>query len=313
MNIVFMGSAEFGIPVLERLSAAGHVIKGIVSVPRKQSGRGLKPVDSPVVAFARQKGLGPVLTPENLRSADFVEVLKKMEADVFIIVAFRIVPREVFSLPPFGAINIHASLLPRFRGPAPIQRAIAAGEKTTGISIFRIDEGMDTGMIMLQKEIAIGDEETAPQLNERLSRLGADGIEETLAALRDNSVVYSKQNPALATPAPKLTKAEGNIDWGLPARTIFNRIRAFKPFPGAYTFYEGLRLNIEGAVVIDGAGNDPPGTVYFAGRTGIDVQCGEGRLRIVQIKPEGKKTMSAPAFLAGRNIVAGARFGKGTP
>ena len=313
MNIVFMGTAEFGIPALERLSAAGHAIQGIVSAPRKQRGRGLKPVDSPVAQFARQKGLGPVLTPENPRSADFIEALKKMEADVFIIVAFRIVPREVFSLPPYGAINIHASLLPRFRGPAPIQRAIAAGEKTTGISIFRIDEGIDTGMIMLQKEIAIGDEETTPQLYERLSRLGADGIEETLAALGDNAVVYSKQNPALATPAPKLTKAEGNIDWGLPARTIFNRIRAFKPFPGAYTFCEGRRLNVEWAAVTDSAGNDPPGTVCSVGSAGIDVQCGEGRLRIKEIKPEGKKSMSAQAFLAGRNIVAGALFRKEQP
>ncbi len=308
MNIVYMGSAEFGLPALDQLYKSGHAITGIVSTPKKPKGRGLKLMDSPVVQFAVEKGLGPILTPDVLKSADFIESLLTLKADLFVVVAFRILPREVFSIPPLGTINIHASLLPKFRGPAPIQRAIAAGEKETGITIFRINEGIDSGNIILQKKTNIGEEETSEDLYARLSILGSQGILEAVALLEKGSVIYMKQDETLATPAPKLTKAEGRINWDLPAKTLCNMIRAFKPFPGAYTFFEGNRLHIENAFFLETNSNNSPGTICSVSDEGFDVQCHDGCLRVVTVKPEGKKSMSAKAYTFGRNIHPGKRF-----
>jgi methionyl-tRNA formyltransferase len=309
MNIVFMGSAQFGIPALEKLRENGHAITGIVSTPQKESGRGLTATDSPIVQFSNKNGFGPILTPEKLKNPEFIEALRKIEADVYVVVAFRILPEEVFSLPPLGTINIHASLLPRYRGPAPIQRAIAAGEKTTGITIFRIDRGIDTGKIILQKETSVGDTETTPLVYERLARLGADCIVEALSRLRDSSAAFIEQDASVASAAPKLTKAEGNIDWSLPSRAIFNRIRAFKPFPGSYTFLEGRRVSVEWADPCESQdGSREPGIITGVDEEGFNVQCGGGSLRILEVKPEGKKNMSAKAFLTGRKLTPGARF-----
>lgn len=308
MNIVFMGSAQFGIPALEKILQRGHIIKGIVSTPAKEKGRGLKIADSPVVEFAAKNGISPVLTPQNLKSPEFVDSLKKIQADLFVVVAFRILPREVFNIPSLGTINIHAALLPKYRGPAPIQRAIEAGEKKTGITIFRIDDGIDTGNIILKKETAIGDFETAPDLYDRLSILGAEGLMEALDNLSNNTVSYSRQEHAGATAAPKLLKAEGNIDWRMSARTIFNKIRAFKPFPGTYTFFNGKRLNVEWAEPVDIVGQNKPGEIFSTDANGFNVQCGEGGIRILEVKPEGKKSMSAGSFLAGRKIIPSACF-----
>jgi methionyl-tRNA formyltransferase len=309
MNIVFMGSAEFGIPVLEKLYAGEHKIIGIVSTPSRQKGRGLKPDNSPIVHFAQKQALGvPILLPESLKSEEFIEALKKLEADVFVVVAFRILPAAVFKLPRLGTVNIHASLLPEYRGPAPIQRAIEAGEKETGITIFRIDEGVDTGNVILRRSLFIGDEETAPQLYNRLARLGADSLMEALSALEKGTAALSKQDDSQATGAPKLLKAEGKIHWNRPARELFNMVRAFKPFPGAYTYLDGTRLNVEWAKPLDVSGNDVPGAICFISTEGFDVQCLNSRLRIVEVKPEGKKNMSAKAFLLGRKIATGMCF-----
>ena len=308
MNVVFMGSAEFGIPVLEKLSASEHKIVGIVSTPPRQKGRGLVPADSPVVHHARRNNLGPILLPEVLKSEEFIHALKELEADVFVVVAFRILPRAVFKLPRLGTLNIHASLLPRYRGPAPIQRAIEAGEKETGITIFRIDEGIDTGNVILSRSLAIGDEETTPQLYGRLARLGAENLNEALSILEKGADALSEQDPSKATGAPKLTKGEGKINWDRPARELFNMVRAFKPFPGTYAFLEGSRLNIEWALPLDASGNEFPGTICSVTTEGFDVQCLNSRLRIIDVKPEGKKVMSAKAFKIGRKITEGMRF-----
>jgi len=308
MNIVFMGSAQFGIPVLERLCQSEHTVRGVVSTPEKQQGRGLKPMQSPVVQFSQSRGIFPILTPSNLKTVDFVNDLSRLNADMFIVVAYRILPKAVFMLPPLGTINIHASLLPRYRGPAPIQRAIAAGEKITGITIFRIDEGIDTGTIVVQKEAAIAHDETTPQVYERLSRLGADSIMDAISTIQRGKAVFAKQDASLATASPKLSKAEGNIDWSMPAERIFNIIRAFKPFPGSYSFLEGRRIAIEWALPIEGGGSEPPGTICSVGESGIEVRCGSGALSITEVKPEGKNTMSAKAFAAGRCLIIGSRF-----
>lgn len=308
MKIVFMGSADFGLPALNALIENGHSIAAVVSTPARKKGRGLILSDSQVVEFSREKGLSPIFTPQTLKSPDFVEALKKLEADVFVVVAFRILPKEVFSLPRLGTINIHASLLPKFRGPAPIQRAIAAGEKTTGITIFRIDQGIDTGTIILRKQTDIGDEETFPHLYGRLSILGSQGLLEAMNLLEKGTVHYMQQDETLASPAPKLSREEGKIDWNLPARTIFNRVRAFKPFPGTYTFLNGNRLHIERAVLIDKGNDLPPGTICDVGSEGFDVQCAEGRLQVLEVKPEGKASMNARAFAVGRKIRPPMRF-----
>jgi methionyl-tRNA formyltransferase len=308
MKIVFMGSSDFGLPALEKLYENGHSIRGIVSTPARQKGRGLKFADSPVVEFARQKGLTPVFTPEHLVAGEFIEALKSLSADVFVVVAFRILPPEVFSLPRLGTINIHASLLPKFRGPAPIQRAIASGEKETGITIFQINKGIDTGNIILQRKVIIGDNETTPELYARLSKTGAESLIDALQLLENNKVQFQEQDAALATPAPKLEKAEGKINWHLPAHVIRNLIRAFQPFPGAFTFFEGIRLRIEQTVLLDIKKNGEPGTICGVSDEGFDVQCGSSCLRVLRVKPEGKSSMCAKAFMQGRKIVPGMKL-----
>jgi len=310
VRVVFMGSSEFGIPAIEEITKKGHSIAGIVSTPAREKGRGLALADSPVVEFARQKGLSPVFTPEKLSSDSFAEELKKTKADVFIVVAFRILPKTVFSIPPLGTYNIHASLLPRYRGPAPIQRAIAAGETETGVTIFRINQGVDTGEMVLLKKTTIADDETTPELSGRLSKLGAEALGEALELIKEGKTKFIVQDDSLACGAPKLLKSEGKISWDMAAPEIFNRIRAFKPFPGTFTFLDHLRIGIEwGIPVGTGAARAvEAGTVYEIGADGFDVQCGSGRLRVLRVKPEGKKSMPAADFVRGRGISQGTRF-----
>jgi methionyl-tRNA formyltransferase len=309
LKIVFLGTTSFGIPALDALAVAGHEIAGIVSRPAREKGRGLKIIDSDIVLHAREMGYQPVLCPNNLKSEEFISELKSRGADLFVVVAFRILPEEVFSIPSLGTYNIHASLLPRFRGPAPIQRAIAAGETETGITVFRIDRGIDTGNVVLQKKTAIGAGETAPQLSERLSLLGAEGIIEAVSLIQKNAVVPVIQDETLAGAAPKLVKSEGKIVWDRSASAICNMVRAFVPFPGTYAFLEGSRVGIESAVPVDGGDRaGGPGTVLAVTKDGFDVQCGTGVIRVLRVKPEGKKSMPARDFANGRGIKKGMRF-----
>jgi methionyl-tRNA formyltransferase len=310
VRVVFMGSTEFGVPALQALKNKGHDIAGIVSTPASTKGRGLALYDSPLATYAKKSGYAPIMTPQSLAAGSFVDELKKLAADVFVVAAFRILPRAVFTLSRLGTYNIHASLLPRYRGPAPVQRAIAAGEKETGVTIFRIDAGVDTGAIVCTRKTDIGPEETAPQLTERLSKLGAEALAEALELVASGTAVLAAQDGSRACGAPKLTKAEGRIDWNRPAQEIFNMIRAFKPFPGAYTFLHDARVTLEWGVV---AGEkDPrteaPGTVVAVARDGFNVQCASGRIRVLLVRPEGRKTMAAGDFANGREIGAGTRF-----
>ncbi|MCL2220424.1 MAG: methionyl-tRNA formyltransferase [Chitinispirillia bacterium] len=307
MKIVFMGSAEFGLPALEMLLER-HEAAAVVSTPAKPKGRGLKLFDSPVTEFAKSRGIDKVLTPENLLDPEFINQLTSLCADLFVVVAFRILPRDVYSIPRYGTVNIHASLLPRYRGAAPIHRAIEAGESETGVTVFRIDEGVDTGEIILQKKISIHNNETTPELYERLSTMGADALREAIDGLTNGNVSASMQNQSEATRAPKLSRQEGHIDWKLPSTVIFNKIRAFKPFPGTYCFINGKRVNIEwaGPVNVDTADvNTLPGTVLTARGDYMDVQCGHGILRITKVKPEGRPSMDVRAFLLGHSIAQG--------
>jgi methionyl-tRNA formyltransferase len=309
LKIVFLGTTSFGIPTLDALARAGNEIKGIISTPGREKGRGLKTIDSDIVIHAQKMGYGPILTPEALTSPGVAQELKNLEADLFVVVAFRILPKEIFSIPSFGTYNIHASLLPRYRGPAPIQRAIAAGESETGITVFRIDQGIDTGNVLLQKKVAIGDSETSPQLSERLSQLSALGIVEAVSCIQSNTVALTKQDPSQASRAPKLVKSEGKIVWDLPARAIYNMVRAFTPFPATYTFYDNARLNVEWAVPLDtGDAGEAPGTILAVTKEGFDVQCENSVLRVLRVKPEGKKRMTGREYANGRNLGKGMKF-----
>ncbi|MFP4163936.1 MAG: methionyl-tRNA formyltransferase [Chitinispirillaceae bacterium] len=305
MKIVFMGSAEFGIPALEQIMK-DHTVAAVVSTPPRRKGRGLKLFDSPVSTFAQNHNLHPVLTPENLKSPDFIAQLKSFNADLFVVVAFRILPREIFTIPCLGTLNIHASLLPRYRGAAPIQRAIEAGERETGITIFRIDEGIDTGEILAQKSTPIDPSETTPLLYERLCHMGAELLGETLNRIGSEDIRPLEQNPHQATKAPKLRREEAHIDWNLDAQSIFNKIRAFRPFPGTYALIGDSRLGIEWASPVDQDCDDAsPGSICRVSREFFDVQCGKGLLRVSKVKPEGRKTMEVRAFLLGTKLSEG--------
>lgn len=304
MKIVFMGSSEFGIPALTELLKK-HTIVGIVSTPPRPQGRGLKLVDSPISTFAVQQGIHPVIKPEKLKSENLHEELLALQADLFVVVAFKILPRSIFSLPPWGTINIHASLLPRYRGPAPIQRAIEAGEKETGITIFRIDEGIDTGEILLKKSIPISSIETTPELFQRLSIEGAQMLIEAIDNIEKKPGMAIPQENALSSKAPKLTKEEAHVNWSNSATVIFNKIRAFKPFPGTYCFLDKKRLGIDWALVINETATGMNGNICKIDQEYFDVQCNPGILRILRVKPEGRKVMNVHDFLLGNRLMEG--------
>lgn len=309
MKIVYMGTADFGIPALQQLILSRFTICGIVTTPPRMKGRGLKMVDSPIAEYAYEHNLAPVLTPENLKDSDFISTLSKLEADLFVVIAYRILPEEVFGIPPLGTINVHASLLPKFRGPAPIHRAIEAGEKETGISIFQINKGIDTGRIICRKKLAIGEQETTPELYERMSSLGAEALIEACTSLQQGAVTYVEQDHTLASSAPKLSKEESLINWDSSATLLFNKIRAFKPFPGTKTSLDGKLLGIEWAVAVEGDSDKLCGHVCEVSTDWFEVQCRDSRLRILEVKPAGKKQMTVRAFLNGTKVEKGMILG----
>jgi methionyl-tRNA formyltransferase len=304
MNVVFFGSSDFGIPALTRLSRV-HRISAIVSTSRKPKGRGLKSVESPVVSFARENALSPIFTPENLNDDSLHQALAGFGADVFVVVAYRLLPESLFSLPPLGTINIHASLLPKYRGPAPVQRAIEAGENETGITVFRIDKGVDTGGILLQKRMSIGPHETSVELSRRLSIYGEELLTEVLVGLEKGTLRTVPQDGSQASLAPKLEKSEAHINWNLPAAVIHNKIRAFKPFPGTYALLEGRRLGIERAEPVDKSGSGEAGSIAGVCADYFDVSCREGMLRVLEVKPESRKSMAVHDFLIGKMVTEG--------
>lgn len=309
MRIVFLGSADFGIPALAMLLRR-HEVAAVVTTPKRCAGRGLRLNNSPIGEFAQKEGIAPVLMPESLSDPQFLADIGSIQADGFVVVAFRLLPRELFSLPRFGTLNIHASLLPAYRGPAPIQRAIEAGATKSGVTVFRIDEGIDTGEILRQVETDIGPEETTPELYERLSMLGVDALEEVLGDLALGRCRPIVQRHELAGKAPKLKKNEGRIDWNLDAAVIFNKIRAFKPFPGTYTMVGGNRLGIDWArpEACDREAAAEAGTVIKAAGDCFLVQTGNGVLHILAVRPEGRRSMTTGDYLRGTSIKEGSRL-----
>jgi methionyl-tRNA formyltransferase len=305
MKLVFMGTPAFAVPSLDRTAEAGHRVIAVYTQPDRPKGRGQKDAMPPVKEVALRLGL-PVYQPERVRRPEVVEQLREMAPEAIIVVGYgQIIPKPILDIPPLGIFNVHASLLPKYRGAAPIQWAIANGEPRTGVTIMRIDEGLDTGDILRTWETEIGPEENAVELGARLAQAGAELLVETLATLA--SIQSRPQDNAQATYAPILKKEDGKIDWQLPARQILNRIRGFEPWPGGYGFLRGQRFHICKAVLGDQA--LPPGALrvvnrkLYAGCGGIG--CGSRQsIELREVQLEGKKRMPAAAFLNGFSIPA---------
>ncbi len=302
MRIVFLGTPEFAVPTLERAFAAGHEIAGVVTQPDRPKGRGRQMAAPPVKEMALRLGLA-VHQPERIRTPEAVELLRGLKPDAMVVVGYgKIIPQSIIDIPPHGIVNVHASLLPRYRGAAPVQWAIARGETATGVTTMRIDAGLDTGDILLQRETAIGPEETALELTQRLAAMGADLLVETLAGLERGEVVPRPQNSVAATFAPVLKKEDGLIDWARPAAEIANRIRGFTPWPRCRTHLRGRAIEISRARAGEHAAGEPGSVHPIRGR--LVVTCGEGTaLEILQVQMEGGKRMDAAAFQNGYHLM----------
>lgn len=309
MDVVFLGSGSFAVPSLEALVRAGHRVRAAVSQPDREKGRGRAVTPPPVKPVAEALGI-PVFQPARVRLPEAQDHLRSLSPDVQVVVAYgQILPRTVIDIPRLGTINVHASLLPRYRGAAPIQWAIVRGETETGVTTMQIDEGLDTGPILRSRATAIGDEETAEELELRLSLLGAELLLETLSGLENGSVEPVPQDHAQATLAPLITKEEGRIDWSLDAHALACRVRGFHRWPGVVTQLGGRSLRVMKARP-GGPVSAQPGTVVAVEGDGVLVACGGGTsLRLLEVQPESRKPMPATAFAAGARLIAGARLG----
>ena len=298
LNIIFAGTPDFAATSLIALLDTQHVVKAVLTQPDKPAGRGKKLTASPVKAVAEARGI-PVLQPVHLKGDDIAEQLKRFDADVMVVVAYGLlIPQNILSLPRFGCINIHGSLLPRWRGAAPIQRAIEAGDTHSGVGIMQMEIGLDTGPVLLEKNIPIDADETGGSLHDRLATLGASALLEALAdlpALQSTARVQSKDG---VTYAHKLSKQEAEMPWHLPARELANKVRAFNPWPVAWSVLGEQPIKIWRAEVSDGRGQ--PGVIINVDPAGIDVACGEGSLRLITVQLPGKKAMAVSDLLRGR-------------
>lgn len=306
-----MGTPEFALPCLEALVRSKHKPVGVVSAPPKPAGRGQKVKSSPVEVRARELGLA-VQTPERLNDTGFLGWLRDLNPDVAAVVAFRYLPREVFALPRKGSVNLHASLLPKYRGAAPINWAIYNGERKTGVTTFLLDDRVDTGAILAQRECPIGPDETAGELAEKLSRLGAELLLETLDGLEAGTLIPVPQTEAGVTLAPKLKKEDGFILWERPALQVHNQIRAFSPAPGAFGKLGGEVIKIYRSRVLPSDAKNtakrPGSWLCFDGRTGLAVCCGEGGVEILELSLEGRKKLTGPEFARGQKRLADKTF-----
>ena len=315
MKIVFMGTPDFARGALEALIAAGHEITAVVTQPDKAKGRSGQPVYSPVKECALERGI-PVFQPKRIKAAEAVEELRKLEADIFVVAAFgQILSQEILDMPRLGCLNIHASLLPSYRGASPIQHVILNGEKKTGITVMQMNAGLDTGDILYQKELELSERETFETLHDRLMVLGGEAIVEALPLLEAGELVPVPQEDGKSCYAPLISKEMGRIDFARSATGIDRQIRAMTPWPSAYTSYKGKQLKIWEAQAAEdmretGKGlKEPPGVVTEVTRDSLTVACGEGLLVVKSLQLEGKKSMSVHDFLLGMKILPGERLG----
>lgn len=300
-RIIFAGTPEFSVAPLQALLDSEHQVVGVYTQPDRPAGRGRKLTPSPVKQLALTHHL-PVFQPETLKTPETQAELAALNADIMVVVAYGLIlPQAVLDTPKLGCLNIHASLLPRWRGAAPIQRAIEAGDPKTGITIMQMDAGLDTGAMLHKLETDIQLNDTAQTLHDRLSPMGAQALLDTLANLAQ--LKPEAQQEQQACYAAKLTKAEAEMDWSLSAQQIVRRIQAFNPWPMAFTHFDGQPLRILQAQALDGPKHDKPGEMILLEKLGVDVMAGEGLVRITQLQPAGKKPMSAYDFCQARNVI----------
>ena len=310
LRIIFAGTPDFSVPSLEALLAAGQEVVAVYTQPDRPAGRGRKLTPSPVKAAALAQGL-PVFQPPTLRDEGAVADLRALAADLMVVVAYGLLlPQAVLDAPRLGCVNVHASLLPRWRGAAPIQRALLAGDGESGVTIMRMAAGLDTGPLYLLRPLAIAPRETGGSLSDQLARLGAQALVAALPGIADGSLIPVPQDDDLANYAHKLTKAEAEVDWSRPAVEIDRLIRAFDPWPVAQTSLEGVSLRLWGSELTEliPPPTALPGQVLAAGKGGIEVATGAGVLRLTRLQPPGKRPMSAAEFLNARHL-DGARLG----
>ena len=308
LRIVFAGTPEFAVPPLEALHAAGHDLVAAYTQPDRPAGRGQALTASPVKRRALEFGLA-IEQPATLRTPDALERLRAFGADLMVVVAYGLIlPQAVLDVPRLGCWNIHASLLPRWRGAAPIQRAILAGDVVTGITIMQMEAGLDTGPVLLMRETLIGSRELAGELHDRLSRMGAEAIVAAIGAWQAGRITPVPQPVEGATYAAKLSKAEARIDWSQPAVAIDRQVRAFNPWPVAETAWNGRQLRIWRCEPEPSGAGAAPGTVLESSSDRIVVATGDGALRLLQLQQAGRRAMSAAEFL-NANTLAGARLG----
>ena len=316
MKIVFMGTPDFAVGALEALIKAGHEILLVVTQPDKAKGRSALPTPPPVKECALKYGL-PVFQPERIKRPEQVEILKKYEADVFVVAAFgQILSQEILDMPKWGCLNIHASLLPKYRGASPIQHVIIDGEQKTGVTIMQMDAGVDTGDMLYRKETEISDQDTFETLHDRLMVLGGQAITEALELLEKGQLHAERQKEEESCHAPLITKEMGYLDFSKDAVCLDRQIRGMTPWPSAYTYYKGKQLKIWKAVPVleiafeTGLAEVLPGTILEVGKDSILAAAGKGALEIRELQLEGKKRMNAHDFLLGVKMTVGERLGR---
>ena len=300
MKIVFAGTPDFAVPSL-RAAAQRHEVVAVYTQPDRPAGRGRGLTPSPVKLEAVARGI-PVLQPETLRSPEALQTLRALQPDLLVVVAYGLIlPKAVLAIPTHGCWNVHASLLPRWRGAAPIQRAIEAGDSETGVCLMQMEAGLDTGPVLMSQRTPIGDSETGGQLHDRLAALGAQVLADGLGLLRAGiRPVPQPQPEAGVTYAHKLDKAQARLDWQQPAAQLALRVRAFNPWPITEAVLAGERVRVHGAIALDLAHAQPPGTVLAASKQGIDIACGQGALRLRVLQREGGKAITAADYLNAR-------------
>lgn len=308
MRIIFMGTPEFACPTLGTLIERGEQVVAVVTQPDRPKGRGQQTLPPPVKLLAEQHGI-PVFQPVKVRHPDAIEEIRSLEPDLIVVVAFgQILPKALLEIPKYGCINVHASLLPRYRGAAPLNWCIINGESETGVTTMMMDVGLDTGDMLLKKSTPIDPDEDTRSLHDRMSQVGAELLAETLDQLAAGGLVPEKQDDALTCYAPMLKKEDGQIDWSKDAAGIKNLVRGMTPWPGAFSYLEEKLLKVYRVDSASGSGH--PGEVLSAGRDGIEVACGEGSIIIHELQLEGKKRLPAAEFLAGCKLEPGAALGK---
>jgi methionyl-tRNA formyltransferase len=307
LRLVFMGTPEFACPTLQRLIERGDEIVAVVTQPDRPKGRGQQLAPPPVKVLAERHGI-PVLQPAKVRAPEFIELVREMTPDLIVVVAFgQILPKALLDIPRNGCINVHASLLPRYRGAAPINWCIINGETETGVTTMQMDVGLDTGDMLVKRSTPIDPDEDSSSLHDRLAAIGADALAETLELLLAGKLVPEKQDDHLSCYAPMLKKEDGLIDWGKGAREIKNLVRGVTPWPGAFTYLHGRTVKVSRVSAAEGTGL--PGTVLRADRRGIEVACGSDSVLIQELQMEGRKRLAATEFLAGYRIEPGTVLG----